>query len=191
MGDGMRRWKHLITCVGLVVAVHAHAQEATQSENKPPKGFTEMVVAGVVPHDEGNTVILADVPRDLFLPIGISDAAALAIHLRLEGKRFSRPLTHDLVDQIIRRLNGKLMKVQIDALNNDTFHGTLYMKVKTEVVQIDARASDALALALGSHAPIYVRDTVLKEAAIRPSDLRQWDSTGTEVKPQEEAVFSL
>ena len=143
-----------------VLSLSGFAKEPKSPLDIPPKGFTEMTVAGVLPHDDGNTVILADGPHEVFLPIGIGDSAALAIYLRLEHKRFPRPLTHDLVDQIMRQLGGRLIKVQIEALRDDTFHGTLYMRVKNEIVHIDARASDALALALGNRVPIFVKDAI-------------------------------
>jgi bifunctional DNase/RNase len=173
------------------LGIPGFAEEPKSLLNTPPEGFTEMTVAGVLPHDEGNTVILADGAHEVFLPIGIGDSAALAIYLRLEHKRFPRPLTHDLVDQIMRHLGGRLVKVQIEALRDDTFHGTLYLRVKNEIVHIDARASDALALALGNRVPIFVKDAVLKRAAIRPADLRELEQTDSESQVGEERVFNL
>lgn len=184
-------------CILLIVIFCSLSIRASGLEPEPrihnsaPTGFTEMKVAGVIPHDDGNTVILADVPHELFLPIGVGDSAALAIYLRLEHKRFPRPLTHDLVDQIMRHLGGKLLKVQIETLSDDTFHGTLYLRVKKEIIQIDARASDALALALGNRAPIYVGNAVLKEAAVRPADLRHLEPSDSEKRVGEEPVFNL
>jgi uncharacterized protein len=186
--------RHSVLLIAIFCSISLRAsglEPGPTADNAAPTGFTEMKVAGVIPHDDGNTVILADVPHELFLPIGVGDSAALAIYLRLEHKRFPRPLTHDLVDQIMRHLGGKLLKVQIETLSDDTFHGTLYLRVKSEIVQIDARASDALALALGNRVPIYVGNTVLKEAAVRPADLRHMESNDSENKVGQEPVFNL
>jgi bifunctional DNase/RNase len=124
-----------------------------------------------LPHDEGHTVFLTDAERDRFLPISIGATEALAIHLRLEKKRLERPMTHDLLDELVKKLGGRVMKVQIDALEDDVFKGRVFLKTRDSVVSIDARASDSLAIALSHKVPIFVAERVVARAAIRPDDL--------------------
>jgi bifunctional DNase/RNase len=79
----------------------------------------------------------------------------------------SRPLTHDLLDAIVGELGGKIVKVQVDALVDGVFIGSVYLRHHGgEVRKLDARPSDAIALALGNDVPIYVQQAVIDEAGI-------------------------
>lgn len=136
----------------------------------PPRGFTEVFVVGVIPGDDGNTVILTDAPRERFVPMGIGGSEALSIHFRLEKRSFPRPLTHDLLDSVMRGLGGKLVKVQIDDLHDDTFLGAVYVESRGRVLRFDSRPSDAIALAVGNDVPIFIKRSVLEAASFRPDD---------------------
>lgn len=138
---------------------------------KPPPGFVEVFVAGVIPGEQGHTVVLTDAPRERFLPMAIGGTEALSIHLRLERRAFERPLTHDLLEQVLRELGGRVVMVHVHDLKGGTFHGTLFLEAKGKMLAFDARPSDAIALALGNDVPIFVAKRVLEEAGIRPSDI--------------------
>jgi uncharacterized protein len=144
----------------------------------PPKGFVEMFVAGVLDTEAGPAVILRDQSQTKLLPIMIGILEAQAIQLRLERRRFPRPLTHDLLESIMQNLGGSLVKIQVDDLKDNTFLGTVFVKHGAEVSKFDARPSDSIALALGNGVPIYVSESVLAKASeepegVDPSDPKQ------------------
>jgi len=130
----------------------------------PPDGFVEMFVAGVLTTEGGPAVILRDKSETKLLPIWIGFAEAHAIQLRLERKRFPRPLTHDLLETIMEDLGGSLVKIHVDDLKGDTYVGTVFVRRGTEIRHFDARPSDSIALALGNQVPIYVSAAVLERA---------------------------
>lgn len=127
-----------------------------------PAGFIEMFVAGVLTTEGGPAVILRDASEKNLLPIWIGFSEAHAIQLRLERQRFPRPLTHDLLDTVMRELGGELVKIHVDDLEGTTFVGTIFVKKGSQVTPIDARPSDSIALALGAKVPIYVSKSVLE-----------------------------
>jgi len=139
----------------------------------PPKGFVTMTVLGVVPAGDGNAVFLIDAKHTVLLPIFVGDTEALSIALRLERRRFSRPLTHDLIDELVSDLGGRVLAVHVDALKGSTFVGTVYLVQHGRVMEVDARPSDAIAIALGDRVPIFVARQVLDEAGIRAEDLEK------------------
>jgi bifunctional DNase/RNase len=134
------------------------------SKLKPPKGFVEMTVASVMEYRGSQAVVLKTLSGDYTLEIWIGPSEAFVIDLRLNRRRFQRPLTHDLLDSIMRELGGKLIKIQVDDLKNNTFVGTVFVKHKKKVIPIDARPSDSIALAIGNRAPIFVSKSVLERA---------------------------
>jgi len=105
-------------------------------------------------------VLLSDGDRKL--PILIGPFEAQAISLPLESTRPDRPMTHDLVRSILDRLNASLDRVVIDDLWNTIYYAKLYIRSATEEIEIDARPSDAIALAVRFDAPIYVADGILE-----------------------------
>ena len=82
-------------------------------------------------------------------------------------------MTHDLFDAAIHALGANLYKVHIDELRNNTFIGRVYLVKGDRILDLDARPSDAIALAIGNHVPIYVARRVLEEAGKRPSELNR------------------
>lgn len=138
----------------------------------PPSLFVEMFVATVMPTDDGHTVVLVSPAEELLLPVGVALPEAVTIYGRLEHKRAPRPLTHDVLDNIVTALGGSIVKVQIEDLVDGAFIGRVFVRTKAGGdVAIDARAADALAIALSARAPIYVARPVVDRAALTHADL--------------------
>ena len=108
-----------------------------------------------------------DLAKQTMLPIFVAEAEALSIHLRRDKRRFVRPLTHDLLDDILRRLGAELVKIHIDDIRGKTFVGAVFVRSGDKVFEVDARPSDAIALAIGNRAPIFVSKRVLERAGIK------------------------
>lgn len=155
----------------------------------PPPAFVEMFVAGVVPSDEGHTLVLVNPDEQVLLPVGIGLSEAVSIHGRLEHRRSSRPLTHDLLDGVLEKLGGQVVRVQIDDMRDDMFVGTVFIKTQGRIVALDARPSDAVALAIGSRAPIFVARPVVERAALHADELEQ--RVREMPTPQPDGVLSL
>ncbi len=136
-----------------------------------PKGFVEMFVVAVLTTDGGPAVVLQDVRESLMVPIWVGIGEAHAIQLRLEHRRFARPLTHDLFDTVMANLGGELIRVQVDDLQGDMYVGSIYVRRGGgEIEQFDARPSDSIALALGNRAPIFVSEVVIKRIHAKQSE---------------------
>ncbi|MFC5864959.1 bifunctional nuclease family protein [Acidicapsa dinghuensis] len=128
-------------------------------------------------------VVLKDVTSDAVMPIwvGIYEVNAIAVEINKEVG--PRPMTHDLARNLIQNLNAHLDRVVITELRDDTFYAVLWLTQNGEVVTVDARPSDAIALALRADCPIYVSEQVLAAARLTPpssmegpsnEDLRKW-----------------
>ena len=128
----------------------------------------EMVVESVRVHMLSNrhVVILKDVERDRDLPIWIGAWEASAIAMRLQGVTAERPLTHDLFIASIEQLGARIDRVVISDLADETYHARLYLAHDGTEVEVDARPSDALALAVRSEASIFADEEVLEQAAL-------------------------
>jgi bifunctional DNase/RNase len=123
----------------------------------------QVSVGGLVRDQRNNPVVLLKVDDgDEALPIWIGHAEALAIELQLKGQTFERPLTHDLLRTSIESLGGKVSKIAVTELRDNTFFAKVYVSRGNEVFAIDARPSDSIALALKTGAPIFVSSDVLK-----------------------------
>jgi uncharacterized protein len=136
-----------------------------------PADEIEVTVVGVSASPDGDAVVLADPSRETFVPIAIGGTEALSIRLRFDKRRYERPLTHDLLDALLRELGGELVRVQIDDLRDDVFLATIVVRREGHFAELDARPSDAIALAIGSHVPIYMSRRVLKEAGLSGGDV--------------------
>ena len=127
-------------------------------------------------------VVLKDIASDLVLPIWVGVFEANAIALELEKTATPRPMTHDLLRNIAKGLGAKVSKVVVSDLIEDTFYATIWMRQANETVTLDARPSDAIALALRWDCPIYVHRDVLTNSKIaantaqniNPDELRKW-----------------
>ena len=127
-------------------------------------------------------VVLKDVGSEAVMPIWVGIFEANAIALEIEKTGAARPMTHDLTRNLLRYLNGELERVVITELRDDTFYAVLWLRQGDEQVAVDARPSDAIALALRADCPIFVAEKVMENAKIsntRPEDptaeqLRGW-----------------
>ena len=109
-------------------------------------------------------IILKERGGSRSFPIVIGIVEIFAIDRRLKGIKPPRPMTHDLIDSIIKGLDAKVDKIIIDDLRNHTFYAKIYLSVNGKTVEIDSRPSDAIALGVVSKSPIYVADHVLDQA---------------------------
>ena len=111
-------------------------------------------------------IVLKEKEGNRMLPVVIGIAEVHAIKLKLSGVKPPRPLTHDLLLSVIENVGGKLQKVLIDRLHNNTFYAKLFLGLNGKEIQIDARPSDSVALALRAGVPIYVEEEVLGAAGV-------------------------
>src|SRR5215212_10165589 len=130
--------------------------------------LVEMVVESVRVHMLSNrhVVILKDTEHDRYLPIWIGAWEASAIAMRLQGLAAERPLTHDLFATTLEQLAVRIDRVVISELADETYHARLYLDRDGLEVEIDARPSDALALAVRTEVPIFAAEAVLEQAAL-------------------------
>lgn len=115
-------------------------------------------------------VVLREEGGVRYLPIWIGPFEADAITIQLQGIEVSRPMTHDLLRDLIETLDGEISYVIINDLQNDTFFAKIVLEVRGSQVEIDSRPSDAVALAVRMDAPIYVADDVMEKAGMEPEE---------------------
>jgi len=127
-------------------------------------------------------VILRDAAGGQILPIWVGIYEANAIALEIEKVTTPRPMTHDLIKNLLLGLDARVDKVVVSELKEDVFYAVIWMEKDGEVISIDSRPSDALALALRLDCPIYVEETVLKSSKaaqnvgdkVNNDELRRW-----------------
>ena len=126
----------------------------------------EMTIKGLMVDPITNTpiVILKDKDGDRVLPIWVGVFEANAIALQIENVATPRPMTHDLLRNIITDLDGQVDRIVVSDLKDNTFFALIHLTVKGEGVAVDARPSDAIALALRTRAPILVEESVIDNA---------------------------
>jgi len=144
----------------------------------------EMKIRGLMMDPSTNLpiVVLKDVNGGAVLPIWVGIYEANAIALEIEKIPTARPMTHDLIRNLLIGLNTSLRKVVVSELKDDTFYAVIWLDRDGELISVDSRPSDALALALRLDCPIYVEDAVLKtskQAAtisdkVNNEELRRW-----------------
>jgi bifunctional DNase/RNase len=115
-------------------------------------------------------VILREIDNERYLPIWIGTPEADSITIALQEVEVSRPLTHDLVKNIFNSLQARVLRVEVVALRDDTFYGNIVAEIDGRTVNIDSRPSDALALAVRTHVPILVTQSVMDTAGIIPEE---------------------
>ncbi len=160
----------------LVVAEPAAAEPVAAGPVAPrpleaPTGYVELEVGGVIAAPGGHAVVLVNDQRRIAVPIYIGGTEALSIDLRHNKRRYSRPLTHDLLDEIMEKLGGELVRIQIDAIRDGVFLGAVFVRKGSEIIEVDARPSDAIALAIGNRVPIYVAEEVVEKAGVKKDDV--------------------
>jgi len=111
-------------------------------------------------------------PRRL-LPIWVGIAEAQSIHYKIQNQEFPRPMTHDLLKNVIEQLGAKVTSVFIHSIRGTTFYGQINLSFNGTEIEIDSRPSDAIALALRADAAIYVAEEVMKQSGISEDDLKK------------------
>ena len=144
----------------------------------------EMTIRGLMMDPVSNMpiVILKDIGGDTVLPIWVGVYEANAIALEMEKVTTPRPMTHDLIKNVLMGLETQVHKVVVTELKEDTFYAVIWLERGGEAISIDSRPSDALALALRVDCPIFVEDEVLKSSKISSAisekstseELRKW-----------------
>jgi bifunctional DNase/RNase len=144
----------------------------------------EMKIRGLMMDPVTNMpiVILKDVNGTAVLPIWVGIYEANAIALEIEKVSTPRPMTHDLLKNLLLGLEARVHKVVVNDLRDDTFYALIWLEADGQVISIDSRPSDALALALRVDCPIFVEDDVLKNSKVSGAasdkvtseELRKW-----------------
>lgn len=131
-------------------------------------GLKEIRVASLGLDKTSNTpvVILQERDGERVLPIWIGPSEASAIAMELAGMKFSRPLTHDLFTALVKGLGTEVQRVIISKVVENTYYAELILSRSGEIISIDARPSDSIAIALRAKAPIYARDELLEITAV-------------------------
>jgi hypothetical protein len=140
----------------------------TQNGTHKANEIIEVRIRGLMmdPSTSMPIVVLKDVASDTVMPIWVGIFEANAIALEIEKVAAPRPMTHDLARNLIRNMNARLDRVVISELKDDTFFATLWLQQGDEPLVLDARPSDALALALRADCPIYVTEDVMQRAKL-------------------------
>ena len=125
-------------------------------------------------------VVLKEKQGNRVLPIWIGPAEASAIAMEMQGVKPPRPMTHDLLKQVIVGLGAELQRVTISALKDKTYFAELLLQREDHHYQFDARPSDSIALALRLHAPIFTHDELLEQTAVESAESGQESSLDAE-----------
>ncbi|MEM1032175.1 MAG: bifunctional nuclease family protein [Myxococcota bacterium] len=128
-----------------------------------PAGYREMEVR-LEESEAGPLMLLVAPGGETVLPVFINGTEGYSLKLRLEGKRYRRPLTHDLMDRVVGQLGAKVMRAQVDRLVDGAYHAKLILERNGALLPFDARPSDAVAIAIGHGAPVYASPAVLRRA---------------------------
>ena len=113
-----------------------------------------------------SAVVLRVKDSDLFLPIFVGHFEVEAIRLKLMDVEVQRPMTHDLLDDVIGNLGGAVKSIVVSELRDDTFYAKILVDYNNTIIEIDSRHSDAIALAVRTNAPIYAEDDVVDKAGV-------------------------
>jgi bifunctional DNase/RNase len=144
----------------------------------------EMKIRGLMMDPVTNmpVVVLKDVGSEMVLPIWVGIYEANAIALEIEKVTTPRPLTHDLIRNLLHAVDARVHKIVVSELREETFYAVIWLELEGHVISVDSRPSDALAVALRMDCPIYVADDVLKASKqasasadrISQEELRKW-----------------
>ena len=147
-------------------------------------------------------IILEEIEGKQTLPIWIGLLEATAIASEIEGVRFSRPMTHDLLKNIMDKTDIKINRIEICDLKDNTYYALIHMTMKDETLTIDSRPSDAIAIALRTKAPIFVSDEVLKkskqveatkegEATDKSEQGKKWQDILEKLEPEDFGKYKM
>jgi len=129
--------------------------------------YTPMVISGLTmdPVTNSPIVILKAIDGDETLPIWIGLLEATAIASEMEGIKFSRPMTHDLLKNMMDKVDVKVARIEVSDLKDNTYYAVIHLKQGEKEMTLDARPSDALAISLRVKAPIFVAEEVIKQSS--------------------------
>lgn len=132
------------------------------------EGFVEMKVGGLTldPVTKTPIVILKDSDNKLNLPIWIGLMEATSMATELEGIKMARPMTHDLLRDLVEKAGGVVESIEVTSLQDNTYYATIRVKLGDRDVKIDSRPSDAISLALRTKSPIFVATKVLESSSV-------------------------
>jgi len=158
--------KALLFLLPFVVTFSASAEEKTDKDDEE-----EMLISGVGfdPDAQTPVVLLLNKERKKSLPIWVGLCEARSIELGLSGEIAPRPLTYDLIAAMVRTMKAKVERIVIVDLRDQVFYAQVELSINGAVSKIDARPSDAIALASRMNAPIFVKKSVLEKATIDDS----------------------
>jgi bifunctional DNase/RNase len=147
-------------------------------------------------------IILKEIEGDQTLPIWIGLLEATAIASEIEGVKFSRPMTHDLLKNIMDKMDIEIKKIEICDLRDNTYYALIHLTTKGKTQTIDSRPSDAIALALRTQAPIFVSDEVLRKskqveatregvAADKSEQGKKWQDVLEKLNPEDFGKYKM
>ena len=162
----------------------------------------EMKISGLTMDPNTNTpiVVLKDPNSETSLPIWIGLLEATAIATELEKVQFSRPMTHDLIKSLMAHLGAKVEKVEVCDLKDNTFYAWIYLDVEGKETRIDARPSDALAIALRANAQIFVDEKVIEKsgtlettvkAELKDEEAKKWTEILESLSPEDFGKYKM
>lgn len=132
-------------------------------------------------------VVLKQINDDRYLPIWVGPYEAEAITVALQEVEVSRPLTHDLLKNVFGAFDARIVRIEIVKLENDTYFGAIIAESNGREIKIDSRSSDAIALSVRAHVPIFVHPSVMDAASIVPEqDLPEGGSEAEAAPPRSE-----
>jgi len=156
----------IVLCFALTLPLRA--------EKKPePEQEMEIRGLGFDQLTQSPVVLLANSKKETLLPIWIGLCEARSIEIGLSGEVPPRPLTYDMVAAVVRSLNAEVKRIVITDVRDQVYYAQIEMSVGGKLSRIDARPSDALALAARMESPIFVRNSVIEKAALIDSDVVQ------------------
>ena len=132
------------------------------------EGFVQMTVGGLTldPVTKTPIVVLKDESDNLNLPIWIGLLEATSMATELEGVKMARPMTHDLLRNLLTEFGAKVESIEVTELRENTFFAVIYLTLNGQTVAMDSRPSDAISLALRTKSPIYVARAVLEASSV-------------------------
>lgn len=134
-------------------------------------------------------VLLKELDNDRQLPIWIGPCEADAITIELQDVKVARPVTHDLLKNVISEMGGRVSHVLIRALNEGVFFASLFIDRDGNLTEIDCRSSDAIALAVRVKTPIFVDDDVMEQAGVLPeADIQEPTASQVDAAPGAEEL---
>ena len=135
-------------------------------------------------------VVLEDLEKTRLVPIWIGVNEGNAIALEMQGEKFPRPLTHDLIINLLNELGAKIEKIVVSDLKDNSYYALIFMTCGGKTYEIDARPSDSLALAVRAHCPIFIDEKVLSkcpliEGPITAEDIERFKQDLKKMSPEE------